>query len=320
MMLKSIKLRPAELERDFGQIASLFSIEQGESTSESDLKLDFKDHKERIIRVMVAEDEQGELLGFYWVTRSRFDANQAYFYLMVEPEQRKQGTGRQLYADLDEAAQKAGATQLKINIRDNSPESRAFAERRGFTEQSHYVGLALNLDTFNDLVYDEIIANLKYEGFQFSSMEEMGNTEKAQRQLFHLNDTTNMEMIVPAGAHVWLSFDDFKKKVCQMDWYKPAGQMVAIDRSTGIWAAMSAITRFEGSDHAFNLHTGVDKRYHERNLAQVMLVLALRYARDVLKVTRVQTDENAHNLSSMAIYHELGYTQTPGVFSMEKIL
>jgi GNAT superfamily N-acetyltransferase len=320
MIMKSLKLRSAELERDFGQLANLFSLDQDEPTSEPGLKLDYREHKRRIIRVMIAEDEQGELLGFYWVTRSRFDANQAYFYLIVTPEHRRQGVGRQLYANLEDVVQKTGVKQLQVNIRDNLPESRGFAELCGFTEQSHFVGLELSLNSFNDVRYDEAIEKLEYEGFQFSSMEDLGNTEEAQRRLYHLNDTTNMEMIVSQSKHTWLSFDDFKRKVCQMDWYMPAGQRVAIDRSTGIWAAMSAITRFEGSDHAFNLHTGVDKRYHGRNLAQVMLVLALRYAREGLKVNRVHTDEDAHNSASMAIYHALGYTQIPGVLLMEKIL
>jgi len=56
--MKPVTLRPADLERDFGQIAALFSLEQDEPTSEPGLKLDYEEHKERIIRLMVAEDEQ----------------------------------------------------------------------------------------------------------------------------------------------------------------------------------------------------------------------------------------------------------------------
>ena len=76
--------------------------------------------------------------------------------------------------------------------------------------------MALNLDTFDDRPYDEIIAKLKGEGFQFTSMEALGNTEEAQRKLYLLNDTTAMEMTVPDGEHSWLSFEDFQKKVCQI--------------------------------------------------------------------------------------------------------
>jgi mycothiol synthase len=318
--MKTITLRPAEPKRDFGQLAALFSLEQDEPTSESGLREDYIMHKKRVFRLMVAEDEQGELLGFNWATRSRFDANQAYFYVIVKPEQRGQGAGSRLYDDLEQAAKQAQVRQLQISIRDNCPGCRAFAERRGFTVQSHYIGLSLALDTLDDRPYEPIIAKLQNEGFQFTSMEALGDTQEAQQKLYRLNDSTNMELTVSDREHSWLSFEDFQKKVCQMDWYKPSGQMVAIDTATGAWAAMSAITRFEGSDHAYNLHTGVDRRYHDRKLAQAMLVLALRYAREVLKVSRVQSDENAQNSSALALYRELGYTPMPGTFSMEKNL
>ena len=126
--MKTITLRPAELERDFSQLAALFSLEQDEPTSESGLKADYEDVKERIIRLMVAEDEQGELLGFNWATRNRDDKNKLYFYIIVKPDQRGQGAGRLLYEDLEQAAKSAQIKQLQISIRDNCPKCRSFAE------------------------------------------------------------------------------------------------------------------------------------------------------------------------------------------------
>lgn len=55
--MKTIILRPVEPNRDFGQLAALFSLEQDEPTSEPGLKADYEEHKDRIIRLMVAEDE-----------------------------------------------------------------------------------------------------------------------------------------------------------------------------------------------------------------------------------------------------------------------
>ena len=318
--MKPIVLRPAEPERDFGELAVLFAKEQDEPASEPGLKADYEEHKDRIIRLMIAEDEQGELLGFNWAVRSRFDASQVYFFLIVKPEHRRQGVGGRLYDDLAQAAEEAGAVKLQVSIRDSDPECRAFAEKRGFTERSHYIGLALDLEAFDDRHYETIIAKLKAEGIQFTSMAELGNTREAQHKLYILNDTTAMEMPGSGGGHAWLSFEDFQKKVCQTDWYKPGGQIVAIDAATGIWAAMSAITRYEVADYAYNLHTGVDRLYRERKLEQAVLALALRYARDVLKVRAVRTDENVLNQPMTAIYHELGYTRLPGTCSMEKTL
>ena len=180
--------------------------------------------------------------------------------------------------------------------------------------------MALDLDAFDDRPYGEIIARLMGEGFRFTSMEELENTEEAQRKLYILNETTGIDEPGTDAEHAWDSFEDFQKSVCQSDWYKPGGQMVVIDTATGAWVAMSAITRREGTDYAYNLHTGVDRLYRGRKLAQAVKVLALRYARDVLKVDTVRTHHNAKNLPMIGIDRKFGYIQMPGTLLMEKRL
>ena len=88
---------------------------------------------------------------------------------------------------------------------------------------------------------------------------------------------------------------------------------------------MSAITRIQdatgrGGDYAYNLFTGVDRAYRGRKLAQAVKVLALRYARDVLRVDTVRTHHNAKNAPMIAIDRKLGYVQQPGTYLMEKTL
>lgn len=318
--MDAIHLRSVELERDFGQLAVLFTNEQDEPTTETGLKDDYAAHQARIFRLMVAENKHGELLGFNWATRSRFNSSEAYFYVIVKPEQRQCGVGSRLYDDVEQAAHQAQLKTLRVDVRDTSPEFRAFAEKRGFNERSHSWGMSLDLTAFDDRPYDEIITRLESEGFQFTSVEALGNTEAAQRKLYALNEMTNRETLGSDGSPAWLSFEDFQEKVCGSDWYQPAGQMVVIDTATGEWAAMSAITCFTGANYAYNLFTGVDKRYRGRKLAQAVKILALRYAQSVLKVDTVRTNHNSKNAPMIAIDRKFGYVQSPGVFSMEKTI
>ncbi len=176
---------------------------------------------------------------------------------------------------------------------------------------SPVVPLVLHSDQFDGRKYDGLIAGLKEEGFQFTSMAELGNTEEALRKLYLLNDTTAMDADGPAVGHVWPTFEDFQKEVCQMDWFLPRGQIIAIDTASGAWAAMSAITNFEGSGTTWNLFTGVDRRYRGHRLEQAVLALAIRYALDELKVNSIFADESKSNLSMIAVYRELGYTPRP---------
>lgn len=318
--MDTIHLRPVEPECDFGQLAALFTTEQDEPTTEQGLRDDYAAHQARILRLMAAEDESGELLGFNWATISRFDASQVYFYVIVKPEQRQHGVGSRLYEDIEQAARQAQLKTLRVDTRDICPAFRAFAEKRGFSERTYSWGMSLDLKNFDDRPYEPIIEKLKSEGFQFTSMEALGNTEANQRNLYALNDTASRQTLGTDGSPAWLSFEDFQEKVCGSDWYKPDGQMVVIDTASGEWVAMSAITRFTDAGYAYNLFTGVDQRYRGRKLAQAVKILALRYARTVLKVNTVRTNHNSKNAPMIAIDRKFGYVQSPGLFSMEKVL
>ena len=317
--MRPILLRPADPDRDFAQLAAWFSTLEDEPSTESGLKNWYHKHRDRIIHI-VAEDDQGQPLGFYWATRDRSDPTLQTFYLFVRPEQRGQGLGRRLYGDLLRAVKEARTTRLRINIWDSCTEGLAFATRRGFIERRHQIAMALDLDTFDDRPYDAIIARLTAEGFRFTSMQELGNTEEAQHKLYLLNDAAAADTPGTDGEHPWSSFEDFQTSVCRSDWFKPDGQIVAIDTTAGAWVAMSAITRLEGNDYAYNLFTGVDRLYRGRKLAQAVKVLALRYARDVLQVDTVRTHHNIKNAPMIAIDLKLGYTHLPGTYLLEKPL
>ncbi len=317
--MDTIHLRPVHSERDFNFMAALFSSMEDEPTSAAQLKEEYEEKRERLT-LSVAEDEAGELLGFYWAGREAATPERMRLYLIVTPEQRGKGVGRQLYADVLRVAQTQGIRKLRTSVRDDSPESKSFAEHRGFVERMHQFGMELDLRGFDDKSYDLLIDRLKRQGFRFTNMAELGDSEEAQRKLYALNDTAAASTLGSDGEHSWGSFEDFQKSVCQAKWYRPEGQFVVIDTATGDWAAMSAITRFEGADYAYNLFTGVDFAYRGRRLAQAVKVLALRYARDVLQVDTVRTHHNTNNPPIIAIDLKFGYGYLPGFFTMEKMV
>jgi mycothiol synthase len=315
-----IHLSPVSPEQDFREIAYLISSQEDEPTTETGLREDYESHKESTLRLMTAENAQGRLLGFSWAWRNKVEPERVSFYLVVKPESRGQGAGRQLYQDMLQAVKEAEGKKLRTSVLDSSPESRAFIERRGFSEIRHQIGMQLDLQAFDDTPYDAILERLKGEGFHFTSMAELGNTEDAQRKLYALNDAASVSTPGQGGEHAWASFEDFQKSVCGAEWYKPEGQIVAIDTSTGAWAGMSAITRMQGRDYAYNLFTGVDLPYRGRKLGQAVKLLALRFARKALQVQTVRTHHNTRNLPMIAIDMKFGYRLISGSYLMEKVL
>jgi GNAT superfamily N-acetyltransferase len=315
--MNTIHIRPADLERDFGQVAAFFSTLEDEPSTETGLKGYYQEHNHRILQ-RVAEDEQGELLGFYWVIAVREDLEQAYLYLYVKPAQRRQGIGSQLYQHAARAVQHTSIKKLSVFIWDTCQDDRNFAIRRGFSEQAHNITMSLDLTDFDSLRYTALIARLEQAGFQFTSMEALGNAAEAKRKLYRLNNTTAMDEPGSSGKPAWETFEEFKDSVLDRVWYLPGGQIIAIDTTSGSWAAICAVTILEWHDHATILHLGVDAAYRDRDLDLAVMVLALRYARDVLRAKTVYTQSDSRNLPALELDRQLGCTQTRGSMLMSR--
>jgi RimJ/RimL family protein N-acetyltransferase len=184
-------------------------------------------------------------------------------------------------------------------------------------EKKHSIEMMLDLKTWDDQPYEFILNSLQAQGFSFTNMAELGDTQEARRKLFALNNSAAATDPGSDGIPPWASFEEFNRDVCSSYWYHPSGQIIAVDGHTGDWAAMSAITVFEGADHAYNLFTGTDVRYRGRKLAQAVKTLALRKAR-TFGVDKVRTSHNSENVVMIAIDTRLGYVRTPGKLVMEK--
>ena len=318
--MTTITLRPALPESDFALLAELFTLVQDGQTTEADLHEDYRSGRERIFSLQIAEDARGERMGFSWASRSRNHPERGYFYVIVRPDYRGRGAGSCLLEDVERAARDSGLARIGAEVRDSEPGWVGFARKRGYAERSHRIGMTLDLSNFDERPYNALVEALKAQGYRFTTMHELDNTEAAQRRLYALNDTAAAETPGADGEHPWASFEDFQKGVCQSDWYIPEAQFIVINNTTGDWASMSAITRFQGTDYAYNLFTGTDSRYRGRKLAQAVKGLALQYARANLAVREVRTHHMAVNAPMIAIDRKMGYVQTAGYMWMEKDL
>jgi len=315
--MKAIKLRQIEPEKDFPLLAEWFTLLERQVNTVPGLIKYFEENKDLIFS-QLAIDDMGNKLGFYWGSRNRFHPHNVFQYLYVDPAFRKKGVGTLLYEHMDAESLKLACKEFKFNVPDDCPEGLSFMLHRGYIETLHSINMELDFKSFDDKPYQTIVEKLKEDGFQFTTMEELGNTEEAQHKLYTLNDTIAMDTPLWTGGHCWDTFEEFKKSVCDAQWYNPAGQKVVIDSATGEWVAMSAITHFEGNETAYNLFTGVDKRYRGRKLAQAVKGLALCFARDELKVPGVRTNHNTFNEPMIAIDRKFGYMVLPGYFALEK--
>lgn len=70
-------------------------------------------------------------------------------WLLVDPQARRSGVGSALYSAISDWARQRGFEWLEGSVRDDEPESIAWAERRGFAEDRRESGLELDLTTID---------------------------------------------------------------------------------------------------------------------------------------------------------------------------
>ena len=320
MNLESIKLIPAETDRHFAAIAELMNTQETEPNSAATLREWYDKHLEDGIWFSVAICEDGEVPGFSGIYLASLTRERYYHtYLIVGETWRRHGLGSKLYEDLFSKVVSLGAKTLGARVRDTSEAGLRFAEQRGFSVMKHSIEMQFDLKSWDARHYEPIIGELQEQGFHFTNMAELGDTAEARRKLFTLNNEAAATDPGSNGIPPWASFEEFNRDVCESTWYHPDCQILAIDSKTGEWAAMSAITVFEGADHAYNLFTGTDVRYRGRKLAQAVKSLALKSALN-LGVEAVRTSHNSENAAMIAIDTKLGYIRTPGILVMEKEL
>ncbi len=318
MLLDDVRLLPAVPEPHFAAIAALISTQETEPSTQQSLTDWYNRRVSGGIRFTAAVDQRDQLLGFNGLYRDNTNvAGQYGVYLVVDPPARQAGLGRLLYADLLSHAAEFEAQRLRTRVRDTCDAGLQFALHRGFAIVKHSIEMMFDLSTFDESHYQPILQALESQGFRFTNMSELGDTADARRKLFALNNSAAATDPGSDGIPPWATFEEFERDVCCSDWYHPDAQIVAIDTRSGDWAAMSAITVFEGSDHAYNLFTGTDVRYRGRKLAQAVKSLALRRARE-FGVDKVRTSHNSENAAMIAIDTKLGYVRTPGTFVMVK--
>jgi mycothiol synthase len=318
MDLKQVALQPADPGHYFADVAALMNTHETEPNTAATLTEWYHKQLEDGVRFTVAVSAQGKVLGFNGIYRDNLNIEQHYgIYMVVEQDLWGQGLGSLLYNDILSHAAVLGARTLKARVRDSCAEGIHFATRCGFVEKKHSIEMVLDLKIWEDQQDELILHALEGQGFSFTNMAEIGDTQEARRKLFALNNRAAATDPGSDGVPPWASFEEFDRDVCSSYWYHPAGQIIAIDTATGDWVAMSAITVFEGADHAYNLFTGTDVHYRGRKLAQAVKTLALGKAL-TFGVDKVRTSHNSENVVMIAIDTRLGYVRTPGVIVMEK--
>ena len=310
-------IRPLKLETDLPRVAELMSQVDLEPVTVDQLREWWTHATEgEICRRVVLTEPGGEMVAYGSARRTPWDTpGRFWLALIVDQAWRRRGLGSRLYDDLTGFALEHGATRFEAEVRDNFPAGLRFAERRGFRIRRHNFESVLRLADFDATPFVGLIEAVEASGVRFSSLAELGDTEAARRRLYAIN--RRLVYDIPGYDNEFDPFEEFSRHVFQASWYRPEGQIVALDGETMV--GLAAVGHFPATNSMYNMFTGVDPAYRGRHLALALKLLTVRLARRY-GADYIRTNNDSDNAPMLAINRKLGYQPVPGLYWLTKTL
>jgi GNAT superfamily N-acetyltransferase len=308
-----ITFRPMDIRTDAADMARLYGYTAAEPITAESAR-DWWTLRDGEIRVtMLAINEHGQAIGYSdveretWMSPGRF-----YVKIVVAPEAQHCGLGTRMYNDALQAACEQGATQLESRVREGDEISIRFAQKRGFRIERRFFESTLDLETFDEHRFDDLMRRVHAEGFNFFTLAEAGVTDENKHMLYDVNRAASLDD--PGNNNgTFPDFYAFSKNVFDASWFRADTQLLASHSDR--WVGLSAIGIYPDDRHAYNAFTGVLRDYRGHGLAQALKLQTILMAKkEGMRYIRTHNDSN--NAPMLAVNHKLGYIPEPGVYKL----
>jgi GNAT superfamily N-acetyltransferase len=307
-----ITFRPMNLETDAADMARIYSTAATEPISEQTAR-DWWTLREGQIRfTALALDENGLAVGYWDVEREAWMKPGRFFIkVTVIPEFRNRKLGAQMYAQALRVAQEQGASELESRVREDDLIANQFAEKRGFTIEFHSFESTLDLPSFDENQFNDLLARVHTDGYRFFSLAEAGVTEENKHKLYEVNRISGLDN--PSSDGIFPDFAAFSKNVFEASWFRADTQILASHGDD--WVGLSAIGLYPEEGYAYNAFTGVLREHRGHGLAQALKLQTIRLAKKE-GARYIRTNNDSHNAPMLAINRKLGYQSQPGIHGL----
>jgi mycothiol synthase len=269
------------------------------------------------IETWVAE-ENGEIAGSLDIVEQWTAREPGVFMVYLEVEERHRGRdiGSKLYDHLMERARELGMQRFYNQIREDDPESLAFAGRRGLKPNGlaeRNSRLTVRDARLGDFARAE--EHLAAQGIRIQTLAEIGTGDETfMRALHAMSEAASADVPLPEPFDP-RPFEYWVEHVLGFPGNSPAWCWVATyeDRPVGI-----ARLRRQGSA-ANNAFTGVAREYRGRGIARALKLRSVLWARDN-GIEYIYTGNDVANPRMLDINVRLGYAMLPGTIEMVKEL
>lgn len=257
----------------------------------------------------VAETD-GRIVGWAQAAHARwqFHPDKYWMRLEVQPDCRRQGTGRILLGRILDELHDLDALLVRTIAIDGDEDTTGFLGRRGFGEVWRNVESRLDVASFDPAPFAEVVGRLEVQGVTITTMaEDLAGGHDRFATVYDLYVSTNsdqasLDPVTPPPLEEFVSDVTFEPRGMLDAWFLA----LAGDRLVGV----STLERLGFSTDTLETgYTGVDREHRGRGIALALKVRAIAYARDN-GYRFIQTDSSSTNDRMLAINAALGFVPT----------
>lgn len=234
--------------------------------------------------------------------------------LAVHPGWQGRGAGRALWSALLPRLRAVGAQGIRTLAREDHPIAPGFLARRGFTPGKRYFTSSLDLTTFDETPFRDLLARLRAQGVRVRSLTELrdaGTPDLTGRLHALMSDVRrDVPRAEPATA---LSLQVFEEAVLGDSALLPGAYLIA-ENAGGEWIGQTTLFRTEASPDLLTGLTGVTRAARGQGVATGLKLHAIRAGR-ALGGTLIRTDNASDNAPMLAINDRLGFVRDPASVS-----
>jgi GNAT superfamily N-acetyltransferase len=255
----------------------------------------FRDSAQDYIDYLVRED--GVILGSGVGAIFAYRAHRVVALITVLAAQRRRGAGTALYAAISMWASERGLRELEVAVAGNDPESLAFAQRRGFTEERREVGLVLSLTGLSPA---EVQPPAGIEIVTWAQRPELA------RGMYEVDFETHSD--IPGFEDVTVEpFEDWMAHNMQRPADSPEATFIALAGEEVVGFAKLSLTAPAAAGHAI---TAVKRAWRGRGIARALKATEINWAL-ANGYTELHTSNEERNTPIKRLNARLGYR--PGI-------
>ena len=303
--MSALQVRTLDPERDLDAFLAL-SNQAGMSrvSREQWLEAEARARGHRL-RVSLVGEADERLVAVAGVAGDDFAQDSVSAWITTDTAHRRRGHGTAMMAAVDEVIAEHRPAEVRTGVRDDDPESRAWAERRGFVLFDHTFRSRLDLATFDPSPHRGAVERAEAAGLRFTQFGPDDDPDRVYELFVRLVGDVPDQLEPPDRAY-------FQREVVERE---GAITVVAYDGEAP--AGLAVLIPLDAAEY-LNALTGVALEHRGHGLARALKVVSGEAARQAGR-RHLVTNNNARNAPMLAVNDALGYRREAGFHHLRRL-